>query len=63
MPDANYGAVGSCIAGTGSSNNGQIVSSYGAAGNAGPTAIRISISYAPSNGRNDVDGISVAIFR
>jgi len=62
MPDANYAAVASSLAGTGSGNNGQFISSYGSAGNAGATAIRVSCKY--YNGTaNDVDGISVAIYR
>jgi len=62
MQDANYGAVGCCLAGTGSSNNGQFVSSYGAPGNAGSSAVRIAVLYY-NGARNDVDGITVAIFR
>ena len=57
--DANYSAVGCCIAGTGSGNNGQVVSSQGSGGNAPAGSIRIAVQYSSNQSKNDVDGVSV----
>ena len=57
--DANYSAVGCCIAGTGSGNNGQVVSSNGSGGNAPAGSIRFAVQYSSSQAKNDVDGVSV----
>ena len=57
--NANYSAVGCCLAGTGSGNNGQVVSSEGSSGNAPAGFIRFAVQYSSSQAKNDVDGISV----
>ena len=57
--NANYSAVGCCIAGTGSGNNGQVVSSIGSGGNAPAGSIRIAVQYSSNQSKNDVDGVSV----
>ena len=57
--NANYSAVGCCIAGTGSGNNGQVVSSIGSGGNAPVGSIRIAVQYSSNQSKNDVDGVSV----
>ena len=57
--NANYSAVGCCIAGTGSGNNGQVVSSQGSGGNAPAGSIRIAVQYSSNQAKNDVDGVSV----
>ena len=57
--NANYSAVGCCIAGTGSGNNGQVVSSQGSGGNAPAGSIRIAVQYSSNQSKNDVDGVSV----
>jgi hypothetical protein len=57
--NANYSAVGCCIAGTGSGNNGQVVSSIGSGSNAPAGSIRIAVQYSSNQSKNDVDGVSV----
>jgi len=57
--NANYSAVGCCIAGTGSGNNGQVVSSIGSGSNAPVGSIRIAVQYSSTQAKNDVDGVSV----
>jgi len=57
--NANYSAVGCCIAGTGSGNNGQVVSSIGSFDNAPAGSIRIAVQYSSNQAKNDVDGVSV----
>ena len=57
--NANYSAVGCCIAGTGSGNNGQVVSSNGSGGNAPAGSIRFAVQYSSSQAKNDVDGVSL----
>jgi len=57
--NANYSAVGCCIAGTGSGNNGQVVSSIGSGSNAPAGSIRIAVQYSSTQAKNDVDGVSV----
>ena len=57
--NANYSAVACCIAGTGSGNNGQVVSSIGAGSNAPAGSIRIAVQYSCNQSKNDVDGVSV----
>ena len=57
--NANYSAVACCIAGTGSGNNGQVVSSNGSGGNAPAGSIRFAVQYSSSQAKNDVDGVSV----
>ena len=57
--NANYSAVGCCIAGTGSGNNGQVVSSIGSGSNAPAGSIRFAVQYSSSQAKNDVDGVSV----
>ena len=57
--NANYSAVGCCLAGTGSGNNGQVVSSFGTAGGAPAGSLRFAVQYSSSQAKNDVDGISI----
>ena len=57
--NANYSAVGCCIAGTGSDNNGQVVSSIGSSGHAPAGSLRFAVQYSSTQVKNDVNGISI----
>ena len=57
--NANYSAVGCCLAGTGSGNNGQVVSSFGSAGGSPAGSLRFAVQYSSTQVKNDVDGISI----
>ena len=57
--NANYSAVGCCIAGTGSENNGQVVSSIGSSGHAPAGSLRFAVQYSSTQVKNDVSGISI----
>ena len=59
---ADYGLLGSCLAGGGSGNNGQVVSSHGVAGFTPATSARFAVQYVDPITRNDVDGISIAAY-
>jgi hypothetical protein len=59
---ADYAAIGSCLAGGGSGNNGQDVSSNGTPGNALAASIRFAVQYTSNQSKNDVDGVSLSFF-
>lgn len=62
MPDNNYSVAGSCIGGGGSTNQGQFIGAAATTTGTSASSVRLTVKYF-NGSNNDVDAISVQVFR